>query len=459
MKGNNVGFVSTRFAGIDGVSLEASKWSEVLEQNGHRCFWFAGELDRNPEKSFLEPKAHFQHRQNQWINSQIFGGTGRKHTVTELIHALRSYLKIQLYNFIHQFQIDLLIVENALTIPLNISLGLALAETIAETEIPTIAHHHDFYWERERFSVNGASDYLRMAFPPNIPNIRHVVINSEALEQMALRTGISSIIVPNVLDFDHPPVVDDKKVLAFRKSIGLSPDDKIILQPTRIIRRKGIEQAIELVKKLKDPRYKLVVSHEAGDEGFEYAQWLKDYALEHGVDLRMLTTQISDPWNGNKNDQTEYTLWDIYPCADFITYPSVFEGFGNALIEAVYFKKPILVNRYATFIRDIEPKGFELIVMDGFLTKNTVHKTREIIESPELKEKMVSTNYDIASRHYSYSVLRNQLNTMMNDFSYHQEQKISNNVSDSQHVIYLKRGPSPVHYDRSMHNVSMDVSE
>jgi len=459
MKGKNVGFVSTRFAGIDGVSLEASKWSEVLEQDGHNCFWFAGELDRNPENSFLEPKAHFQHTQNQWINSQIFGKTGRKHTLTELIHALRSYLKIQLYHFINQFHIDLLIVENALTIPLNIPLGLALAETIAETEIPTIAHHHDFYWERNRFSVNAVSDYLRTAFPPNIPNIRHVVINSEALEQMALRTGISSIIVPNVLDFDHPPVVDEKKVLAFRKSISLNPDDKIVLQPTRIIQRKGIEQAIELVKELKDPSYKLVVSHEAGDEGFEYAQWLKDYALEHGVDLRMFTPQISDPWNGNGNYQAEYSLWDIYPCADFITYPSVYEGFGNALIEAVYFKKPILVNRYPIFIKDIEPKGFELIVMDGFLTKNTVHKTKEVIESPELKEKMVNKNYDVASRHYSYSVLKNHLNTMMNDFTFQQEEQISNNVSDSQHVIYLKRGPSPVHYDRSMHNVTMDMTE
>jgi glycosyltransferase involved in cell wall biosynthesis len=368
-------------------------------------------------------------------------------------------LKIQLYNFINQFHIDLLIVENALTIPLNIPLGLALAETIAETEIPTIAHHHDFYWERERFSVNAVSDYLRMAFPPNIPNIRHVVINSDALEQMALRTGISSIIVPNVLDFDHPPVVDEKKVIAFRKSIGLNPDDKIILQPTRIIQRKGIEQAIELVKELKDPRYKLIVSHEAGDEGFEYAKWLKEYALEHGVDLRMLTTQISDPWNGNGNYQTEYTLWDIYPCADFITYPSVCEGFGNALIEGVYFKKPILVNRYATFVRDIEPKGFEMIVMDGFLTKTTVHKTKEIIESPELKEKMVNTNYDVASRHYSYSVLRNQLNTMMGDFSFQQEQQLSSNVSDSRHVIYLKRGPSPVHDDRSMLNVTLNMNE
>ena len=54
MNVENIGFVSTRFAGIDGVSLEASKWAEVFEQRGHRCFWFAGKLDRNPEKSSLK---------------------------------------------------------------------------------------------------------------------------------------------------------------------------------------------------------------------------------------------------------------------------------------------------------------------------------------------------------------------------------------------------------------------
>jgi mannosylglucosylglycerate synthase len=459
MRNKNIGFVSTRFAGIDGVSLEAGKWSEVLEQNGHQCFWFAGELDRNPEKCFLEPKAHFQYARNRWINSQIFGEKRRKHVVTESIHALRSFLKTRLYNFLHQFHIDLLIVENALTIPLNIPLGLALSEIIAETGIPTIAHHHDFYWERERFSINGVNDYLRMAFPPNLPSIRHVVINSEALEQLALRTGISSTVIPNVLDFDNPPAVDEDRVLSFRKHLGLTRDDKIVLQPTRIIRRKGIEQAIELVKRLKDPRYKLVVSHEAGDEGFEYAQWLEDYALERGVDLRMLDAQISDPWNGNGRCKPAFTLWDIYPCADLITYPSIREGFGNALIEAVYFKKPILVNRYATFIKDIEPKGFELIVMDGFLTQKTVHQAKEIIESSDLKEKMVNTNYKVAARHYSYTVLRSQLNAILKDLSFPPDRQPSNKASDSHHVIYLNRAVSPIEYDSQMCSVKMEASD
>ena len=51
----NIGFISTRFSGTDGVTMEASKCSEVLKAIGHDCFWFAGELDRDPQKSMLVP--------------------------------------------------------------------------------------------------------------------------------------------------------------------------------------------------------------------------------------------------------------------------------------------------------------------------------------------------------------------------------------------------------------------
>ena len=412
----NIGFVSTRFAGTDGVSLESSKWADILQQSGHRCFWFAGALDRSPDYSLHVPQAHFQHEQNQWINERVFGQKGRKQPVTQTIHDLRSDLKLKLHKFIEQFEIDLLIAENALTIPLHVPLGLALTETIAETQLPTIAHHHDFYWERVRFSVNAVSDYIQMAFPPNLNNIRHVVINSAAQEQLALRTGIASTIIPNVLDFENPPRVSKKRTEIFRQSIGLKPDDRMILQPTRIVQRKGIEFAIELVKELKNKKNKLVISHEAGDEGMEYAEWLKEYACEHDVDLRLVSICITDPWNGKGKNGSQYSLWDVYPYADFITFPSLYEGFGNAFIEAIYFKKPILINRYATFVRDIEPLGFDLAVMDGFLSKKTVQSVVDILESSKRRKKMVGNNYAIAAQHYSYSVLRNQLTAILKSF-------------------------------------------
>ena len=83
-------------------------------------------------------------------------------------------------------------VENALAIPLNLPLGLAIAEVVAETGIPVIAHHHDFAWERQRFAVNSVADYIAAAFPPALPSVRHVVINSVQAQQLASRTGLSA---------------------------------------------------------------------------------------------------------------------------------------------------------------------------------------------------------------------------------------------------------------------------
>ena len=43
----NIGFVSGRLAGTDGVSLETHKWADVMEALGHTAFYCAGELEED----------------------------------------------------------------------------------------------------------------------------------------------------------------------------------------------------------------------------------------------------------------------------------------------------------------------------------------------------------------------------------------------------------------------------
>lgn len=409
----NVGFISTRFAGIDGVSLEASKWEQVLARNGHNCFWLAGELDRDPRKSLLVPEAHFQHSQIQWLNAQVFGHKSVPLPVFKLVAELKSVLKTQLEKFAVQFDLDLLIVENALSIPLNIPLAAALTEFISETKIPTIAHHHDFYWERDRFEVNGIGDYLKRYFPPNLPNLSHVVINSTVREDLAARKRILATSIPNVLDFENPPAPAKNGFEKFHSTFSLNPSDRVVLQPTRVIRRKGIEHAIELVKALDNHQYKLVISHDSGDEGHDYAETLYSLADAKGVALHVPTKSIRSPWLYSSMNGNGFNLWNVYPAAEFVTFPSLYEGFGNALLEAVYFKKPILINRYEAFVRDIEPKGFDFIKMNGRMTTHTVTAVKQILKSPERRSYMVNRNYEIARRHYSYSSLEKRLNYLI----------------------------------------------
>jgi hypothetical protein len=224
----NVGFISTRIAGTDGVSLEIEKWATVLERNGYRCFYFSGENDRPLDECMLIKEAHFQHSDIQEINDYCYGKRVRSREITKRIHELREYLKERIYEFIRGFEIDLVIPENALAIPLNIPLGLALAEFIAETGFPCIAHHHDFSWERERFLVNAIDDYLTWAFPPNLPTIQHAVINSIASHQLSYRKGISNTIIPNVHDFANPPSPSVFCSGEIKEKIGLNDMDLFI---------------------------------------------------------------------------------------------------------------------------------------------------------------------------------------------------------------------------------------
>lgn len=415
MSPRRIGFVSTRFSTTDGVSLETAKWAHVLGDLGHQLFYFAGLCDRPDDVSYVVAEAHFDHPDIREISDIAYMYSVRPVEVTQRIHKLREHLKQHLYEFVRKFDIQVLVVENALSIPMNIPLGLALTELIAETGIHTIGHHHDFSWERQRFLVNCINDYLEMAFPPPLPTIRHVVINSVAAAEIARRKGIAASLIPNVMDFDNPPAPPDEYCDSLRADLQIDPNEYFFLQPTRIVRRKGIEHAIELIKRL-GLKARLVISHPSGDEGDDYHEHVRMTAKLFDVDVIFSSDIIGVRRGMTPDGRKIYSLEDIYPFADVVTYPSLLEGFGNAFLEAVYFRKPLVVNNYTIYATDIRPKGFRAVEFDGFITDDTIDDVRELLISPDLVQEMTEHNYKLAKRFFSYSALQQQLEAILLSF-------------------------------------------
>jgi glycosyltransferase involved in cell wall biosynthesis len=412
LSSHRIGFISTRFSGTDGVTLETMKWAHVLRELGQQLFYFAGLNNQPAGISYVVPEAFFKHPDIFAITEVAYSARARPHELTERIHDLRVHLKAHLYAFVRQYEIELLIVENALSIPVNIPLGMALSELIAETNIPTIAHHHDFAWERKRFLVNCVGDYLEMAFPPRLPSIRHVVINSLAGAQLGRRRGLSTAIIPNVMDFDNPPSPPDDYTSSVRSDLKVSPGEYLFLQPTRIVRRKGIEHAIELIQRVGLPG-RLVISHAGGDEGDAYEKHVRTFSKLLDTPVNFVSEVIDTERGITPQGSKVYTLGDVYPHADLVTYPSLLEGFGNAFLEALYYRRPILVNNYTIYATDIKPKGFWGIEFDGFITDQTVEQVYRVLTHPEHFTEHLERNYQLARKYFSFTVLRRQLEALL----------------------------------------------
>ena len=262
--------------------------------------------------------------------------------------------------------------------------------------------------------MNCVGDYLAAAFPPNLPSIRHVVINSIQAQQIASRYGLTSRVIPNVMDFDSPPPDPDPYTQSVRADFGIETGEYFLLQPTRVIQRKGIEHAVELVRRLELPA-KLVISHASGDEGTDYEQRVHEYAHLLDVPVRFESDQVQDRRGTTKDGRKIYTLGDIYPHADLVTYPSSIEGFGNAFLEAVYYRRPILVNNYSIYEVDIKPKGFRAVWFGGFISTDTLKKVREILLNPAEAQEWADENYQLAKRYFSFTVLERRLQATLAD--------------------------------------------
>jgi mannosylglucosylglycerate synthase len=186
----------------------------------------------------------------------------------------------------------------------------------------------------------------------------------------------------------------------------------LVVQPTRVVPRKGIELAIELVGRLGDPDAVLLVTSPAGDEGLDYLVELERLAERHNVRLAYAADRFAPDHDG-KPIRPAHSLHDAYLAADLITYPSHYEGYGNALVEALYYGVPVVVNRYPVYVADIAPLGLRMIEIDGAITDDTVDEVRSLLANPARIRANARHNFEIGRKHLSYTVLRRRLRALL----------------------------------------------
>ena len=446
----NIALCHYRVGETDGVSLEMDKWKRELEKMGHNVYLVAGSIGSSD--GYIIPELHYKSKINDRIRKNVYEKLEDYKDEDELRDAIIAFavkIDAKLEKFVKDYKIDLLIPNNIWSLGWSLSAGIAFYSVAKKLGIRCIAHHHDFYWEREK-SANSickmAEKLLENYFPPKDDLIEHVVINRIAKREMFKRKRIEASIVPNVFDFKGPLWKVDDYNKDFREAIGVADNDILVLQATRVTERKALELAIDVIgqmqakgnfsslrkeklyndKKInKNSRIVYVLAGLPEGES-KYIELLKKKAAAKNVNM-IFINDIIEHSRCDVNGKKCYSLWDAYAHADIVTYPSIVEGWGNQFLEAAFAKKPIITYEYPVYITDIKYKMFNVISLghahevdrEGLVTveksiiKDAAKQAVQMLINKKMRDNAVERNFEICSKFFSCEKLHELLSELI----------------------------------------------
>lgn len=415
MKKLNIAIIHTRLNCLDGVSIEAEKWGKAYKSLNCNVFLIAGRICKKSGIKSLEiPIANHLNSAIVKLNDEAYSkklsDKQRKRIIKRVYH-YSDLIKPKIKNFIIKNKINLLSVENIFSLPVNISLTIAVFDIINELNIPCIARHHDLYWDMEKYLRCQANfkDIFNKFFLPKHKNIINVVINKAARDSLKKMKGISSIVVYNKFDFSNIHKINKYYL---RKRFQIRNDEIIFLQPTKMLGRKKIERTIDLVSRFKKKYGKRCVLVITGPTHLNETYRQKLIKMAKKLDVKIICTYEYTSLNEDVHSFKILPRGYIYPPSDIITLPSDYEGFGNPVIESAMYKKPLVVNKYP-ILGEILDHGFKFIVMNKKVTTKVLNEVYRAIVDKDYTKKITEYNFKIARKYFSSDLLKKELRLLI----------------------------------------------
>ncbi len=447
-----IGMICGKLGDTDGVSLEADKWNHMLGELEHEVFTIAGKYPNRlenvkPENQITLPSLSLDSDEQKEYERAFFPnllyGNSREvdsSTVRRNVEKLKDRgmeLRNQIYSEIKNHDIDVIIPNNTNAMPMTLEGAMASFYLTGRDMVAGVFHNHDFRWERTRFVDSNIEDLLEDIMPPRNPGIQHVVLSRYAQHNLMTQKGVhDAIIIPNCEDFDNPPMMDDY-TRNFRSDFDFANDNVLIVQPTRIIRRKNIEDSIDLISKFtnKYPEFKdkvrFMISLYEGDEPDRtYKKEITHLAERKDIPVYFLGDEgrVASVRKIDGDGKRVYTPRDVLVNADLVTYLPYWEGFGNAFLEATAARKPIVMAAYLVYDTDIATKGFDHLVLrrdtnNGhslLVGEDNLEKIYEVLTDPVRRADMVNRNFEVGRQNFGFDTLRKKLQYTFEERAYNE---------------------------------------
>lgn len=433
-------------AGTDGVSLEMIKRQILLEMMGHEV----AICSAYHWSDFPVPALEFESVDTLKVMRNLYGpgivDFANEDELERVFDVSVLELKEKLGQVITDFTPDIIFAHNILSLPVHPAATVALTRLLEETGLPCTATHHDFLNEGAyQFAptCNLAAAILNEYYPPMMPNLRHWTINSR--NRRALKNkNIDAKMINDTMDFDQ--AFDPAEQFGLRSSLrekySIRRDDIVLFVGARIVPNKQIELAGHLTATLQSLQQEMVGRKLYNGEVFSNESRVvlvlagrpeRSFAA-YQKKLFNLLDMLEITWLYVGNDVCPlrleeaglYALYpDMYSMADFVLYPTGWEGFGNQLLEAFAAAVPVAVFEYPVFREDIAPKGVKvvslgdtilsgrgsvsLVQLPAEVLDRAAHEIIAILTSRDVYQSITAHHNRIGKKYFGFNVLRAHL--------------------------------------------------
>ena len=340
---------------IAGVEFVIKDHVDLFVKDGHEVKIISGKGNKYRKDIEFDEILEINPRNEQYLRMRERFEKGEN---CEDFEKYKNVLKNKLVRSIAD--VDICIIHQALTMHFNFALTQALTEIIDENKkIKFIHWTHDATFLDENYSKK--FNQYKNRFPWKIitkinPKIQYISITDFRKYQFAKLFGVSSdkiSTIPNGVMIENFLKLDGQTCNLISE-LDLFNCDIVACLPTRIVRRKNFEKAIEIIAQLKKLKLRVKylitgVQDYQNPDSIDYFNDLEKLILKLDMKKDVIFLSHYKFINGKEYDVKNMNILNLYLLSDFLLLPSKLEGFGLQIIESGLTKTPVICSNILPF--------------------------------------------------------------------------------------------------------------
>lgn len=268
---------------------------------------------------------------------------------------------------------------------------------IQKSGIKSIVTIHDLIFKRypETYASFDRKMY-DLKFRYSCKNADRIIAISESTKRDIIKYyGISENKIDvvyqscNPLFYEESPIEDPSEIL---KKYNIPK--KYLLSVGSIIKRKNLEIIIEAYHRLgSDFKIPLVIV----GRGKEYKNYIQNKIKMYGLEDKMIWVDFLD-------DNSHLQI--VYQNALAMIYPSIYEGFGLPIVEALLSKTPVIAANTSSLP---EAGGTDSLYFDPLDINVLVEHILNVVNDIDLRKSMIENGYQHATHNFSTKVITDEV--------------------------------------------------